>query len=139
MLGEAISYTLKDGSRPAGAPSHLDFRTSTPEKFKERQLRLAAERGDVAAQIGVIIIDAMTAARAQGQAETKLAEQVERLRLAAEEGDPVAQLKVGLAYYLGEGVAADRAEAVKWLELSAGQGQAKAREALEIIAGVPGR
>ena len=55
---------------------------------------------------------------------------VEALRLAAEQGDAGAQLNLGLMYDAGEGVIADRAEALRWYRLAADQGNAGAQTML---------
>jgi TPR repeat protein len=52
------------------------------------------------------------------------------LCLAAEQGDAQAQLNLGVAYYSGEGLARDEAEAVKWFRQAAEQGEAKAQFSL---------
>ena len=49
------------------------------------------------------------------------------LRKAAEQGDAKAQFNLGDAYFFGEGVAKDQAEAMKWLRKAAEQGDAKAQ------------
>ena len=54
------------------------------------------------------------------------------LRQAAELGDAKAQSNLGVAYYYGEGVAENTAEALKWLSKAAEQGYAKAQYNLEI-------
>ncbi|MCM8624499.1 tetratricopeptide repeat protein [Accumulibacter sp.] len=49
---------------------------------------------------------------------------------AAKMGDPAAQLRLGDMYDLGQGVAQDQREAVRWYALSARQGNAQAQFAL---------
>ena len=49
---------------------------------------------------------------------------------AAEEGDADAQTRIGVAYYLGDGVAEDPAEAARWWRLAADQGNATAQAGL---------
>jgi hypothetical protein len=49
---------------------------------------------------------------------------VEDPRVRAEQGDAKAQYSLGAAYALGEGVAKDSAEAVKWYRKAADQGYA---------------
>lgn len=44
----------------------------------------------------------------------------------AKAGDPLAQLKLGLLYYMGNGVAEDEKAGVEWMKRSAGQGNADA-------------
>lgn len=58
-------------------------------------------------------------------AETKL--------LAEWVGSPDKQFELGTAYYKGNGVPRDYAEAVKWYRLAADQGQAKSRFMLGVI------
>ena len=52
---------------------------------------------------------------------------VKQFRLAAERGEAEAQFHLGLAYYSGQGVEQDLAEAVNWYRLAAEQGHVKAR------------
>ena len=44
-----------------------------------------------------------------------------------EQEDDDAQMAIGRAFYVGEGVGEDDAEAFKWFELAANQGNAKAQ------------
>ena len=53
-------------------------------------------------------------------------DKTEQWRKAAERGDAEAQYWLGRCYYFGEGVAWDRAEAVKWFRKAAEQGDASA-------------
>ena len=55
------------------------------------------------------------------------AETVDELSAKAAAGDPVSQNNLGVAYRDGEGVAVNRQEAIKWLTLSAIQGDALAQ------------
>ncbi|MEC9341550.1 MAG: hypothetical protein VX663_08720 [Pseudomonadota bacterium] len=50
---------------------------------------------------------------------------VEKLRSLAESGSAAAQYNLGRMYYIGEGVAEDHAEAVKWYRMAAEQGDAR--------------
>ena len=50
---------------------------------------------------------------------------------AAHQGVPIAQMRLGLAYYAGEGVKRDRVEARKWLLLSADAGEPEAQAQLD--------
>ena len=52
---------------------------------------------------------------------------------AAKVGEPWAQLQAGNAYWRGNGVAANREEAMAWLRKSAGQGNAEAKLRLEQV------
>ncbi len=52
---------------------------------------------------------------------------IDQIKLSAEQGDADAQLELGIAYYLGEAVRQDYAEAVKWFKLAAEQGKALAQ------------
>ena len=60
-------------------------------------------------------------------AEVKLPADMEQLRKEADAGKPEAQLAMGLKFLHGQGVNADRAEALKWLEKSANQGHGPAQ------------
>ena len=55
---------------------------------------------------------------------------IQDLRKAAEQGDAEAQHNLGVAYYKGEGVPQNFAEAMKWVRKSAEQGNAKAQSKL---------
>jgi uncharacterized protein YfiM (DUF2279 family) len=59
--------------------------------------------------------------------------EIEEIRAAAEQGDPHAQFRLGWDYYIGNGVAHDKMEAVKWYTAAAGQGLRKAQEILDIL------
>ena len=52
------------------------------------------------------------------------------IKAAAEQGNPEAQFLLGLQYKVGDGIAKDRGEAVKWLRKSAESGYAEAQYAL---------
>jgi hypothetical protein len=54
---------------------------------------------------------------------------LEKTKMAAESGDPKAAFHLGWCYYVGKGLARDKAEAWKWYSKAAGQG---VREAAEI-------
>ena len=49
---------------------------------------------------------------------------------AALNGDPVAQHRVGVMYYMGQGVAQDTAEATRWFRKAAEQGQGESQYSL---------
>ena len=53
--------------------------------------------------------------------------------LAAEQGNAAAQYNCGLMYYEGYGTEIDFAEALKWFERSAAQGQKEAQEAVAVL------
>ena len=55
------------------------------------------------------------------------------LKARAERGDPQAQNQLSWAYYKGEGVERDDAEAVKWARLSAARGLAAAQVNLGVM------
>ena len=57
--------------------------------------------------------------------------EIRRLFLAAEQGDADAQNNLGACYYHGQGVAKDYAEAVKWYNKAAEQGDAEALKRLK--------
>ena len=54
---------------------------------------------------------------------------------AAEQGVAKAQYNLALCYAKGNGVAKDKAEAVKWFRKAAEQGHEKASEALDLLLG----
>jgi len=59
--------------------------------------------------------------------------EIEEIQAAAERGDPHAQFRLGWDYYIGNGVARDKMEAVKWYTAAADQGLRKAQEILDIL------
>ena len=105
-------------SRPAGVPEGV------PEDDIEavRLYRLAAEQGDVSAQVSLgFMYD-----KGEGVAE----DDIEALRwflLAAEQGYAPAQSAAGLMYAHGEGVAEDAVTAYAWFSIAAAQGNSIAR------------
>ena len=58
------------------------------------------------------------------------ANEVDRYRRAAERGDAEAQYRLGNAYYFGDGVPTDHAEAAKWYRMAAEQGYIDAQTRL---------
>ena len=64
----------------------------------------------------------------------KYAKAIEILRLLAEGGNADAQNIVGRMYSLGEGVTKDEGEAMKWMTVSAGNGNLEAQEAWAVLA-----
>ena len=56
-----------------------------------------------------------------------------KFKQAAAQGEVKAQLKLGFMYEAGEGVAQDKAEAVKWYKLAAAQGHARAQSNLGLL------
>jgi len=66
-------------------------------------------------------------------AEHKIPSEIEKLKAVAEQGDPHAQFRLGWDYYIGNGVARDKMEAVKWYTAAADQGLRKAQEILDIL------
>jgi hypothetical protein len=58
---------------------------------------------------------------------------IRELRLLAEQGDAEAQYELGVMYDIGEGVAQDHAEAVKWYRKAANYGDADAHYALGVM------
>lgn len=66
-------------------------------------------------------------------AEHNMPSEIEEIKAAAEQGDPHAQFRLGWDYYIGNGVARDKMEAVKWYTAAADQGLRKAQEILNII------
>ena len=66
------------------------------------------------------------------------ASDVARMRTAAEQGDATAQYNLGRAYFAGQGIQRDYAEALKWFRRAADQGLAAAQYSLgEMYGGVP--
>jgi len=59
--------------------------------------------------------------------------EIEKIKAAAEQGDFHAQFRLGWYYYIGNGVARNKMEAVKWYTAAADQGFHKALEILKII------
>lgn len=55
---------------------------------------------------------------------------LEKIRAKAEQGDADAQILLGSAYYNGEGVVKNKAEAIKWFRKAAEQGNAAAQSQL---------
>ena len=65
--------------------------------------------------------------------EHNMPSEIEEIKAAAEQGDPHAQFRLGWDYYIGNGVARDKTEAVKWYTAAADQGLRKAQEILDIL------
>ena len=65
--------------------------------------------------------------------ENNMPAEIEEIKAAAEQGDPHAQFRLGWDYYIGNGVARDKMEAVKCYTAAANQGLRKAQEILDII------
>lgn len=65
--------------------------------------------------------------------EHNIPSEIEEIKAAAERGDPHAQFRLGWDYYIGNGVARDKMEAVKWYTAAADQGLRKAQEILNIL------
>jgi len=59
--------------------------------------------------------------------------EIEEIKEAAEQGDPHAQFRLGWDYYIGNGVARDKMEAVKWYTAAADQGLRTAQEILDVL------
>ena len=66
-------------------------------------------------------------------AEHNMPSEIDEIKAAAEQGDPHAQFRLGWYYYIGNGVARDKMEAVKWYTAAANQGLRKAQEILDIL------
>jgi len=65
--------------------------------------------------------------------EHNIPSEIEEIKAAAERGDPHAQFRLGWDYYIGNGVARDKMEAVKWYTAAADQGLRKAQKILDIL------
>jgi len=83
--------------------------------------RLAAEQGDVRAQVSL----GMMYKEGKGVAQN-FQESVKWYLLAAQQGNAIAQDSLGLMYKQGNGVVQDDQEAFKWIRLAAAQGYALA-------------
>jgi hypothetical protein len=90
-----------------------------------RLYRLAADKGDAAAQInlGVMYVEGEGVAK-------DLAQAARLVRLAADQGNALGQYNLGAMYLEGTGVAKDEAEAARLFGLAADQGNAQAQDAL---------
>ena len=97
-------------------------RKPTEAEFDE--LSAKAEGGDAKAQYNL----GMMYHNGGGKAHPRDYEEAMKwLRLAADQGNVEAEDRVGLMYYLGEGVRQDYAEAVRWYKTAANKGNAHAR------------
>lgn len=92
-----------------------------------KQLREAAERGDVDAQCDLGMAYASGEAVPQDHALA-----VQWFRKAAEQGDAFAQLSLGVAYEDGKGVSQDWTQAVHWYRQAAEQGDDAAQYCLGV-------
>ena len=104
--------------------------TSGPPETGENKLRLAAERGDPAAQseLGLMYL--------QGRGDDIDVEVAANwFRAAAEQGEPSAQNRLGVLTRDGQGVEPDEVEAVRWFRKSAEQGNSDAQTNLGIAYG----
>lgn len=70
----------------------------------------------------------------EGPTPAKMAAALEQARAGAQRGDAAAQNKLGMIYLNAEGVAQDKAEAKKWLQQAADQGQSDAQQTLAMLA-----
>src|SRR4051794_15444942 len=88
---------------------------------------MAYQKRAAVALAGVVICGAAVfwSTRQETPKETQLAGVYYRAR--AEHGDAEAQYRLGAAYYYGEGVAPDLAEAVRWTRGAADRGYPKAQ------------
>jgi hypothetical protein len=97
-------------------------RKPTEAEFDE--LSAKAEGGDAKAQYNL----GMMYHNGGGKAHPRDYEEAMKwLRLAADQGNVEAEDRVGLMYYLGEGVPQDYAEAVRWYKTAANKGNAHAQ------------
>lgn len=63
----------------------------------------------------------------------ELVDAIRQYRLDAERGDAESQYLLGCCYQFGDGIAPNRTEAGKWLQLSARQGYPQAQTLLKLI------
>jgi Sel1 repeat-containing protein len=97
-------------------------RRPTEAEFEE--LTAAAQGGDAKAQYNL----GMLYHNGGGKAHPRDYEQAMKwLRMAADQGHVEAEDRVGLMYYLGEGVPQDYLEAVRWYKTAANKGNAHAQ------------
>ena len=92
------------------------------------QVRLDAERGNVAAQFALGGMYAMGEGVPQDDREA-----MKWFRLAAEQGHATAQLSLSFYYASGEGVPQDYVKAYAWLNLAASQGLDDAKRNLDVL------
>jgi TPR repeat protein len=88
-----------------------------------RWLQFAADHGDICAQAGQYEFG-LAGAESKEMAFSLYTK-------AAQTGDDLAQYRLGLFYYNGFGVAKDDAQAKKWYQKAANQGNAEAESALQ--------
>jgi len=99
-------------------------RGGKPTEAEFDELSAKAEGGDAKAQYNL----GMMYHNGGGKAHPRDYEEAMKwLRLAADQGNVEAEDRVGLMYYLGEGVRQDYAEAVRWYKTAANKGNAHAQ------------
>jgi len=111
----------------AEAQFHLGVHYFITNRSGAYLIKLAAEQGHPAAQsvLGEMYSD--WGFGPYSEEKISYVEAVKWFRLAAEQGVAYAQYRLGLAYYLGNGVLQDDKEAAKWYRLAAEQGYADAQ------------
>ncbi len=117
------------GVAAIGAPPALaETIAPSADPVELEKLRLAAEQGDVDAQIslGRMYYDGAGVPQNDGEA-------VRYYRLAADQGNAAAQYNLGLMYDEGRGVAQSDGEAVRYYRLAADQGDAWAQNGLGLM------
>lgn len=111
-----VAPALAETAAPPADPAELE------------ELRLAADRGDAAAQnnLGMMYYDGDGVAQNYGEA-------VRYFRLAADQGDAGGQFAVGRMYAEGRGVTQSDDEAARYFRLAADQGDADAQFILGLV------
>ena len=89
-----------------------------------KRIRMAAERGDIAAQVRLGLMYSQGKAYGVGK---NFREAEQWFRKAAEQRNASAQFHLGLMYFRGDGVRRNYAEAVDWFHKAAEQGEASAQ------------
>ena len=124
---EAVRWYRLAAKQGLGSAHHKigrfdhDDEEDSPEDDAARDVRLAAERGDVEAQLDLGYMHLY----GEGVPED-LAEAARWIRLAAERGHAMAQYLLGIVHDHGIGVPQDFAEAMRWYRLAAKQGDTDA-------------
>jgi TPR repeat protein/Tfp pilus assembly protein PilF len=98
-----------------------------------RLLRLAAEGGQVKAQMLLAFSYKMGVENPEANITKDLTESFKWYRLAAEQGNAAAQHHVGVMYAEGEGVAKDLKKSMKWIQRSAKQGDEDAKKSVAAL------
>jgi hypothetical protein len=124
--GTAIASEQALDGQATGASDTRSARQNRrrPTEAEFDELTAAAQGGDAKAQYNL----GMLYHNGGGKAHPRDYEQAMKwLRLSADQGNVEAEDRVGLMYYLGEGVPQDYLEAVRWYKAAANKGNAHAQ------------